>query len=306
MIDQQIVAAVFATMNRKETALTCVRALASQSRPPDLVVISDNVSIDGTADALKNLQDLPFPLIIHPMSENLGNAGGVEEAMEIAFAKKMDAVWILDDDSWPRADALQNLLAAPWQDHDVRHSIQIDPKSGDLTWPMQVFDEQSGWCVIDSMKDINGQMMLVTRNNWTGSLVSRYIREKVGPVLGDLFIRGEDEEYPWRFLQNGITQRAIISSILDHPGPIAIEYIDLLGKRIYYEPGLADWKLYYKVRNMVWLQRRKRNLLSAVAMCFAYVWTVSRIDGLHRLPLILEATRDGLLGCLGRWKKHPF
>ena len=42
------IAAVFATMNRAQTAVACVRALAAQTRPPDLVVVADNLSSDDT------------------------------------------------------------------------------------------------------------------------------------------------------------------------------------------------------------------------------------------------------------------
>ncbi len=301
------IAAVFATMNRKETALACLRSLAAQTRPPDLVVIADNLSNDGTAIALENLPSLPFPLIVHRMKENRGNAGGIEEAMELAFSNSnaASAVWILDDDSWPRPDALAELLVPPWRDDQVRHSIQIDPISKDLTWPMQVKTTPTGWHVVHSLDEIEIMPIVETRNNWTGSLVPRQVRDQIGPVLGDLFIRGEDEEYPWRFAQAGITQIAVIGSALDHPGPPELRHTQLFGKTIYFEPGLADWKLYYKIRNMVWLQRRKRGLLAAFTMLTAYLIIVSRFDGLSRVSLILEAARDGLFSRLGRWSKHP-
>ena len=54
------IAAVFATMNRATTAAACVRALAVQSRPPELVVVADNRSTDDTVSMLENLKDLPF------------------------------------------------------------------------------------------------------------------------------------------------------------------------------------------------------------------------------------------------------
>ena len=80
-------------------------ALARQARPPDLVVVADNFSTDDTVEVLENLADLPFKLVVRRLPENRGNAGGVEEAMDQAFAEGADAVWILDDDSWPREAA---------------------------------------------------------------------------------------------------------------------------------------------------------------------------------------------------------
>lgn len=299
------VAAVFATMNRVATAVACVKALAAQTRPPDLVVVADNVSTDGTAEELESLEDLPFELIVHRMAENRGNAGGVEEAMEIAFSKGADAVWILDDDSWPRPEALAALLEDPWEPCVVRHTIQIDPKTGRFTWPMQVMGESGEWILVDRMEDLSATNPIHSRIMWTGALLPREVREAAGPVMGDLFIRGEDEEYPWRFEKAGFRQEAVRGAILDHPGPERLVEWKLFGKKLFFEPGLADWKLYYKVRNMVWLKRRQEGALRALAMAGAYALAASRIDGLRRLPLVWEAAGDGWSGRLGRWNKHP-
>lgn len=299
------IAAVFATMNRRDTAVACVQALAAQSAPPDLVVVADNVSRDGTAEALEALEPLPFSLVVHRMEDNRGNAGGIEEAMTVAFGNGSDAIWILDDDSHPRTDALQHLLGAYRSGNQVIHSLQIDPATGDLTWPMQILDPQRGWHTISHLKELPLSGTVQTRNNWTGSLLPRSVWQMVGHVMGELFIRGEDEEYPWRFLQHGITQACVCESILDHPGPAALVSASFFGKRIYFEPGLADWKLYYKVRNMVWLQRRKRGLLPMLGMAAAYLWAILRNDEWGKVAVFFQATRDGVSGRLGRWRKHP-
>jgi len=298
------IAAVFATMNRSATALGCVRALAAQSRPPDVVVVADNLSIDETITKLENLRDLPFQLIVHRMTENRGNAGGVEEAMDLAFASGADAVWILDDDSWPRPEALAALLQEPWDPKIVRHSLQIDPKTGKFTWPLQVADSDQGWRMIDSIEDLPSMDFTASRIIWTGALVSREVRQKVGAVNGALFIRGEDEDYPLRIEQEGFTQEAARGSILDHPGPSDIIRWKFFGKHLFFEPGLADWKLYYKVRNMVWLKKKNAGVLQAFAMGFAYLLATAKIEGTHRLPIVMEGFFDGWKSHLGKWRGH--
>ncbi len=297
------IAAVFATMNRAGTALACVRALAVQSLPPDLVVVADNDSSDDTVERLERLRQLPCELLVHRMPENRGNAGGVEAAMDLAFERGADAVWILDDDSWPRPDALRELIAADWDPAVVRHSMQIDPKTGKLTWPMQVADE-SGFRLVDEVCELPDNGFVRTRIMWTGALVSRQVREAVGRVNAGLFIRGEDEEYPWRIEKAGFTQEGAVRSILDHPGPENLLRFRILGRTMFFEEGLADWKLYYKVRNMVWLKLRQKGWGGAIMMAFLYAAVASRVDGVHRLPLIAEAARDGMVGRLGKWRSH--
>jgi rhamnopyranosyl-N-acetylglucosaminyl-diphospho-decaprenol beta-1,3/1,4-galactofuranosyltransferase len=296
-----IIAAVFATMNREQTALACVRALAAQTRPPELVVVADNASNDDTVAALESLPGVPFELIVHRMRENRGNAGGVEEAMEQAFANGADAVWILDDDSWPREDALAALLEQPWNPKVVRHALQIDPKTGRFTWPLQVADGTGGWRLIDSIEEMPAGKSVASRITWTGALLPREVREAVGPVNGALFIRGEDEEYPWRIEQAGFPQEAVRCAVMDHPGPDDIVHWRFLGKNFFFERGLADWKLFYKVRNMVWLKRRQSGGLRAVAMALTYAVASAWIDGPRRLPLVWEAAGNGWRGRLGKW-----
>ncbi len=294
------VAAIFATMNRADTAKSCVMALARQSLPPEWVMVADNCSTDETVATLGALDGLPFSLIVHPMPENLGNAGGVEAVMERAFGEGADAVWILDDDSWPREAALASLLESAWDPRMVRHSLQVDPQTGRFTWPLQIADGQGGWRLVWSEDELPDGPKARSRISWTGALVPREVREAVGPVRGDLFIRGEDEEYPWRIEQAGFSQEAIRGSVMDHPGPQDVVHWQFLGKNFFFERGLADWKLYYKVRNMVWLKRRQSGNLRAIQMAAAYTVAATIIDGPRRISLLQRAIRDGWSGRLGK------
>jgi GT2 family glycosyltransferase len=300
MSDPLEIAAVFATMNRAETAKACVMALARQTRPPDLVMVADNCSTDDTVSALESLANLPFRLVVHQMPENLGNAGGVEAVMELAFSRGADAVWILDDDSWPREPALEALLEGPWAPSVVRHALQIDPESGKFTWPLQIDDGQGGWKLAWGQEDLPDTPRVRSRIIWTGALVPREVRDAVGPVNGDLFIRGEDEDYPWRFEQAGFSQEAIRGAVLDHPGPRDVVHWRCLGKSFFFERGLADWKLHYKVRNMVWLKRKQAGRFRAFSMAVAYAVAAIFLDGPQRASLLFRAIHDGWTGRLGK------
>jgi rhamnopyranosyl-N-acetylglucosaminyl-diphospho-decaprenol beta-1,3/1,4-galactofuranosyltransferase len=293
------VAAIFATMNRAETAVACVTALARQTTPPEWVFVADNCSTDDTASALGSLEHLPFELVVHAMPDNQGNAGGVRAVMELAFERGADAVWILDDDSWPREPALEAMLDGPWDPHVVRHPLQIDPRSHKFTWPLQIHDG-SEWKLIWSEEELPAGPKVLSRISWTGALLPKEVRDKVGPVNGELFIRGEDEEYPWRIEQAGFTQEAIRAAVMDHPGPQDVVHWQLLGKSFFFERSLADWKLYYKVRNMVWLKRKQTGDLAALRMAAVYVFAAVMIDGWKRIPLLRRAISDGWDARLGK------
>jgi len=290
-------------MNRSATAVACVRALAAQTLPPALVVVADNASEDGTVADLQSLDSLPFELITIAMPENLGNAGGIREAMEVAFSREMDAVWILDDDSWPRPKALAALLATPWNPEVVRHAIQIDPTTKRFTWPMLTCDGAKWRLAFDESELPDGNI-IPSKSSWTGALVSKRVRDRVGSVNGDLFIRGEDEEYPWRIEEAGFRFEAFREAVLDHPGSKDVLHWQVFGKNLFVERGLADWKLFYKVRNMVWLKRQQNGNFGAIAMALAYALAVSFVDGCGRLPLVWSAARKGWVGELGKWEFH--
>jgi GT2 family glycosyltransferase len=295
------IAAVFATMNRAETARECVLALARQTRPPASVIVADNVSQDGTAQRLEDLGCLPFELVVHRMKENRGNAGGVEEAMDLAFARGADAVWILDDDSWPRMGALEALLEGEWNPAIVRHALQIDPQTGRFSWPLWVACG-SGWMLAFDESELPDGPLLRSKASWTGALISKLVRQRVGPVQGALFIRGEDEEYPWRIEQAGISFEAVRAAVMDHPGPKDLIHWHFAGKNFFFERGLAEWKLYYRVRNRVWLKRRQSGTAAAIRMALAYAAATMVIDGPRRVAVLWRAVRDGWRGRLGRMR----
>jgi rhamnopyranosyl-N-acetylglucosaminyl-diphospho-decaprenol beta-1,3/1,4-galactofuranosyltransferase len=302
-LDPPKITTVFATMNRKEVAVTCLRRLLGQTRPLDGVVIADNVSNDGTPGVLREEAARgEVPVEVIEMPENLGNAGGVEAAMERAFADGADAVWILDDDSWPEPDALEAMLGPGWRDDVVRHCLQLKPATREFTWPMYLVAGAGGWKICDSLDDLPDGEILPSRASWTGALLPRRVREAVGPVETGLFIRGEDEDYPRRIASAGFSFEAVRGARLEHPGPEQFVRWSFLGRQLYIEPGLAETKLYYKVRNMVWIKRRESGLPGALAMAAAYAVGLARVDKMSRLrwQVFRLALTDALKGQLGK------
>lgn len=292
------VGVVFASFNRREVAMECVARLRAQTRLPELVVIGDNASEDGSVESFRGLAWDALEVI--DTGGNLGNAGAVKMAMEHAFDRGVDAVWILDDDSWPRVGALEAMLKGGWDAEVVLHPLQEDPNSGRFTWPLQVVDEDGSVLLAEEIEDLPAGGRVRSRGVWTGALISRQIWEKVGPVNAALFIRGEDEEYPWRIEEAGFRSEAVVAAVLDHPGPEHLVQWRFLGKRLFLERGLVDWKLHYKVRNMVWLKRRQAGGFAAMLMALAYGLGIVRVDGFRRLPVWWRATLDGWCARLGR------
>lgn len=103
------VVAVIVTYNRRDLLLEALAATAAQTRVPDLVVVVDNASTDGSAAAVRSR----FPAVqVAGLDANYGGAGGFAYGMALALDAGADLIWVMDDDTVPGPDALLALLAA--------------------------------------------------------------------------------------------------------------------------------------------------------------------------------------------------
>jgi GT2 family glycosyltransferase len=106
---QPRVVAVVVTYNRQELLLEALAAVCSQSLPPALVIVVDNASTDGTADAVRT----GFPAVrLAQLASNTGGAGGFAYGIALALAEAADLIWVMDDDTVPEPDALRALVEA--------------------------------------------------------------------------------------------------------------------------------------------------------------------------------------------------
>jgi len=108
------VIAVVVAYDRRDLLLAGLDALAAQTRRPDLVVVVDNASSDGSAAAVSTWarqNDLPLELVVLP--RNTGGAGGFAAGLARAVNRHAaDAVWLMDDDTVATPTALENALKA--------------------------------------------------------------------------------------------------------------------------------------------------------------------------------------------------
>lgn len=103
------VAAVVVAWNRAEILRDTLEALAQQSRPLDDLIVVNNASTDHTADVIGSNHAVTDVVV---MPENMGGAGGFAAGIARAVNRGADLVWIMDDDTVPHTDALENLLEA--------------------------------------------------------------------------------------------------------------------------------------------------------------------------------------------------
>ena len=101
------VIAVVVTYNRKALLVECINALRAQSRPLDGILIVNNGSTDGTEEWLQQQTDIQFI-----SQKNTGSSGGFSTGISWAYSNGYSWIWCMDDDGYPKQDALEKILEA--------------------------------------------------------------------------------------------------------------------------------------------------------------------------------------------------
>ena len=294
--------AIVVTFNRKDLLRSCLRALIGQTRSLDEIILVDNASTDGTEEMIKN----EFPNVTYiKLSENMGGAGGFYEGIKTAYERGYDWTWIMDDDSEPKLDALEQLMNAS---NKIKGKIaalacfKINEKGEPLFIHMRKIDfdnflvnniDLSAKELYAHLRNYEARQFIETNfSSFVGLLVHRDAVKKVGFPQGSLFLNHDDVDYSVRLSRFGKIFIITKSMITHKEIPAPYSFI----------------KLYYSYRNIIYLAKKyqkgnKFKMWSFVV--YRLVRIVLRImvfeeDKLWKIRLILKAFFDGLTGHLGK------
>jgi hypothetical protein len=211
------VAAVVVTYNRLALLKECVAALRAQTRPLDEIIVVNNGSTDGTAEWLAG-----EPGLTVVTQENQGSSGGQATGTRAAYLAGHDWFWLMDDDTIPYPDSLQNLLdsraagpadtgflscVAVWTDGTV-HRMNYQPPAHPLDWYLTV--QSDGVVPVQSA-------------SFVALLVARRAVTAVGLPLRPMYLWGDDVEYTERigrrFRGYVVTGSRVLHKTLANAGP---------------------------------------------------------------------------------------
>jgi GT2 family glycosyltransferase len=273
------------------------------------VVFNGTAKNEARADAFAETfqQDPRIHILRSP--ENIGNAGGVKLAMRAALEAGADWIWIVEDDALPHRDALEKLLAAGMNTDCVYGGLVLDPKTNDLSFGCAVIEPDGSQRIVSTRTELPKANSFQVRGIWLGALIPREIIDVVGEVNADLFIRGEDEEYPARIRQAGYRFFCVKDSIIEHPGMRHVHFA-IAGVNFFYQPGVAPWKAYFLIRNHVYVRRKYSSagklvgLVRAIGTIVLSILCALRFDD-HKLRRSLLYLRAGWHGLFGRLDHRP-
>lgn len=213
------VAAVVVTYNRKELLLECIDALLSQSCSSAMdIVVVDNASTDGTADALKQLISDREICYLNTGS-NIGGAGGFNYGMRYAVENGYDFVWAMDDDTIPTQTALEELLKFDQKNKNSYGflsslALWTDGKPNRMNLQKKAINKR--------IKSFNQTHIKIGVATFVSIFIPTKIIRTVGLPIKEFFIWADDIEYTSRIskLKPGylITTSRVVHRTKDNKG----------------------------------------------------------------------------------------
>ncbi len=278
------VVAVVVTYNRKECLLRCIDALRHQHGATTDILVVDNASTDGTAEALAPLME-EGAILYRNTGENLGGAGGFNFGMRLAVEAGYDRLWVMDDDCIPDPSALSALL---WADRRLEGDYGF--LSGIAHWrdgtPCQMNVQKTGlW---RKLTDYTTPLVPVVMATFVSAFIPADRVRAVGLPIREFFIWSDDLEYTRRlsrrypcYAVNGC--RVLHDMRHNNKVNIATDSLDRMGRYaylyrnevyVYRREGVVGW-LYLFARvglhlGKIWLRspekaKRMRVILSSFA-----------------------------------------
>ncbi|WP_160674484.1 MULTISPECIES: glycosyltransferase family 2 protein [Clostridium] len=186
---------VVVTYNRKELLKENISALVNQTCSIDKILVVNNCSTDGTDKLLNDLSKKYNNLEAYNMEKNIGGAGGFNQGLKIAYASNCDYIWIMDDDTIPEPDALENLLGKVSLNELENWSFLCS----NVVWKdnkaclMNIPEVTHDWNYM-----LKFGLTKLKSTSFVSLLIKRQDIEKVGYPISQFFIWGDDVEYTKR------------------------------------------------------------------------------------------------------------
>ena len=286
-----------------------LEALRRQTRQPDAVLIVDNVSTDGTLDRI-------FPEYVTTIRNavDLGTTGSVAVGLGQALKEGFDWTWVLDADSVPEPDALENLLAffqglpSAEREKVCFLACRLATESGGADHrPLVLTASGIDYAPLGAGSDHYRCDCFI----WSGSLFRMPTVAKIGLPSADYFMDHAELEYGYRARQLGFSSYVVFSSVLRHDvgrRPGVTTRIWRLGPLFFRVYEMSPVRCYYHVRNTLyfWLYQHRparpiwfvRSIVHGIF--FPRTFAVRPFSHYRHLVACLRGLWDGLTGHMER------
>ncbi len=232
------IVAVVVSYNRRDLLRESLAAVSAQIRQVDGVVVVDNASTDGSADAAAELVGTGA---VVRLERNVGGAGGFAVGLAVALVQHdADLVWLMDDDTVPSPTALAELERGMRESEAVVAASRVvwtDGSDHPMNTPRARLGRSGG-----------AGLMRIRSASFVSMLVSGQAVKNRGLPIADYFIWNDDFEFSTRMIR-GNEGVYVPASLVEHRTKRLVSTDDDPGERFFYE-----------VRNKLWMYRCSRSL----------------------------------------------
>lgn len=281
------IAAVVVTYNRKELLLECIEKLLAQTYDAFDILLIDNHSTDGTKEAIdKYLAD---PRIIYKNTgSNLGGAGGFQFGIKEAAKRDYEYVWLMDDDSMPASEALENLVKAFEElDNPGFLSSKVLWTDGQLC---KINIQRSS--LTKNISDFSDRYISAAIASFVSLFVPMSVVKEVGLPIKEFFIWTDDWEYTRR-ISRKYPCFVVTDSIVEHKTK------NNTGANIALDSEDRIDRYRYAYRNEMYLYKREgiKGIMHVFMRTPLHIYRVLRYaksKKLYRIHMILRSTFEGI------------
>lgn len=189
------VAAVVVTYNRLTLLKKNLASLMNQKCDIDLdILVIDNLSTDGTGKYVKGIKD--YRIKYFCTGKNIGGAGGFNYGMRKAVEAGYKWIWLMDDDTVPEANALQELLKVDSKLQDDYGFISSRVLWKDGTQCLMNCPKYKNKTI--NQDNLQSSLTHITQASFVSLLIRRNTVKVIGLPIKDFFIWGDDVEYTRR------------------------------------------------------------------------------------------------------------
>jgi len=301
---QPAVAIILVNWNGLEVTRNCIDSLQSLHYTNHSVIVVDNASTDGSADALEKA----YPHItVISSSTNTGFAGGNNIGFRYAFQSGFDYLLMLNNDTIVEPDFLSHLVSYMEQHPDTgviqprihfEHNKNVLWNSGSYyaKWWGFLYTRRVGQPpVADDLK--------IKQVDWvTGCafLTRSSLLQQTGLLAENMFMYSEDVDLSFRIAKMGY-------KLVYHPDALIYHIAGMSnktaakGKEGYVHPLVH----YYNQRNRIWILKKYTPAYAVITTVIANFFYISLIIGyfairgrFNKLKAVIRAVKDGLLGSI--------
>lgn len=315
------VCAIIVTYNRKEELLRCVRNILSQTYKPQVIVIVENASTDGTIEYLyendilkKNDYEKGKLIITNQINEidiyiyrnksNSGGSGGFYRGLKLAHEQiGADLFWMMDDDGYPDSCCLEKLVNNSEQfGYIMPVSIDLDNQDC-LSWGVRKRNGKKTFSYNELRESWGKIMDYVTPFN--GILLSEKCVNDVGYINKDFFLWGDEYDHYWRCREAGYRPVTLMDAVFFHPSqklPMVKICFGLLEVPYVH----SELRMICLARNYTYIYMRYHQKYKIILKFIMYSWLYifTRKFDMKGYRLYLLSVYDGIIGDFTRHLKY--